>query len=138
MTSMTRIAKATKIILSILPYADVLHSALYALVAIVSIISVEVVGRRRDFRDPARVAVSDCGADATLAIRLCMDCPGPAALGARLDPALRLQASTAPSILDRIFLRRALVFGELLLDSRYDAPLWRHAAVCADAASRRL
>jgi len=38
---MTRIAKATKIILSILPYADVLHSALYALTWII----LEVVGR---------------------------------------------------------------------------------------------
>ena len=111
------------------PLPNAINSALYA--RLLEIGSLEVVGRGRPLRRPARVAVSARRAAAPLAHRLCLVRPGSAAVGAAFAAAAPTAPPAAPRFSARLSLRRPLVHGQLLLGARHHAALRRYAAAGA-------
>ena len=119
------------------PAPDAINSAEYE-ARILEVGSMEVMGRGRSLRRPARVAVSAGWANARLAqhLRLVWACS--AFVGAPFAGLCGIAASAAPRLSDCLSLRRSVVHRQLLLGARHHAPLRRYAAGCAHSASHWL
>ena len=109
------------------------------------------MGRGGTIRRLARVAIPLCGIHASMALGVCVGRTRSAALGNTFPPWRQKQRrreggapaferrngsvpSAAPRVLYLLPLRRAVVRRQLLLDSRHDDALRRHAAACAGIA----